>query len=251
MPRVDLSPGEQAWEKYIIIQNLIGKNPRKTAISQALQLLGEAIIKKHNLSERMPEKKWLLTLEPNKVHDLALTNIFEMTHAQVYSWEYAIEAIPDMQVGHDSWVDGVPGREAGYYPHASLCQLLGERFFKEIIINDMTHADARNLYQRISKVVTIEMNRYPDSTKKTQIRSAMQRLWTGIESEYGNQNQVTKQLYSINTMLDFQLNSESSVREVLNLSRIHLLSLFLGPMPALWGKTSSLANVEEKLSSMM
>lgn len=248
MPRVDLSVGEQAWEKYNTIKNLLGARAQKSAISQALQLLGEAIILQHGLVGKLPFKKWRLKLEEQKVHELALTNIYEMTHAQIPSWEQAIEAIPDMQVGHDSWVDGTPGRLAGYYPHPSLCQLMGEHFFKEIISSDMTHADASQLYQRISNVISIEINRYSDSDKTIKIVAAMQRLLNGIDREYNASVSASKRLYSIDSMLDAQLNSDVSVREALNLSRINPLNLIFGPLPVLWGKTTSLTNVEMKLS---
>jgi hypothetical protein len=81
----------------------------------------------------------------------------------------------------------------------------------------------------------------------------MQRLRRGIDGQHGLNESAGGRihLYSGETMLDAQFkNSDSemgmSVREALNLSRWNPFSIF-GIKPALWGKTTSLINVEEQL----
>lgn len=264
--------GQQAWEKYkaieqVLIRHYWPEDPNRTEqsqISMALQILGEAVIIQQELVGKELFSKWNFQLQQNKIQTLPLSNIFDMIHVRIPVWEEAVEAIPAYQVGHDSWVEGTRGRQAGYWEHASLCDLVGEKIFKRILIKDMTLDVARTLYERIQLAVNIETEKLLStndsvaSDKGKKITEAMSRLWNEIYNRLnGIKSQNTVDLYSIETMLDAQLGKEESeeciaatplsVRQALNLSRNNPFSLF-GLQPPLWGKATSLINVEKQLS---
>jgi hypothetical protein len=234
--------------------------------SITLQILQDAIIFKYKLTVKEPMKKWIVKLQKDKIPTLPLTHIFDMIHARIPVWEQAVEDIPAQQVAHDSWVEGVPGRRAGYYAHASLCDIVGEKIFKEILIKDTTFDVAQTLYQRIQIAVQVEtetllaIKNSLATDKAKAITKAMERLWREINKRYnnpGSENGVD--LYSIDTMLDAQLGKEESdscfsetsmsVRQALNLSRSNPFSLF-GLQPPLWGKAASLIHVEKNVGSL-
>lgn len=269
MPQVHLSPGEQAWARYLAIYQATDRaspftgreKDRNFDVSIAMELLRDALIMQHGQSDQTPPKQWLVKLKNDKTLDLKLTSIDEMLHASIFEWNEAVEEYPAQQVGHDSWAEGIRGRAAGYYPHPSLYTLVGENAYREILIKDATFENTSGIYQRINNAVQKELRRLSPAASKdgivhqkvTSINLAMQRLWRGIELQHGVNGRAVgmKSLHSVNTMLDMPFKHSDtemgmSVREALNLSRWNPFSIF-GIKPALWGKTTSLINVEEQL----
>lgn len=269
MPQVHLSPGEQAWSRYLAIYQATDrvspltsrKKDTKFNVSIAMELLRDALILQYGQSSQTPPQQWLVKLKQDKTLDLQLTSIDEMLHASIFKWSEAIDEIPAQRIGDDSWVEGIPGRVAGYYPHPSLYTLLGENAYREILIEDATFETTSGIYQRINKAVQKELHRYSafvseDSIvhqKVTSIELAMRHLWRGIQVQHDLNAPAGShiRLYSSDTMLDAHFKRSAtemgmSVREALNLSRWNPFSIF-GIKPALWGKTTSLINVEEQL----
>lgn len=269
MPQVHLTPGEQAWARYLAIYQATDKayNISKFGwikhgdIDKALQLLGEATVRKYKLSVEFPRKHWKILLEKDKIPSLQLETIEQMLHANISEWDSGFPGVEDQSFGHDFCVDGERPRPEGYLAHSSLYKLVGERIYKELLIKDATFENTNDIYQRIQSAVRKELRRYSAAASKdsivrqkvTAINLAMQRLWRGIEDQH-EQNAPAEDnihLYSGETMLDMPFKHSDtemgmSVREALNLSRWNPFSIF-GIKPALWGKTTSLINVEEQL----
>lgn len=291
MPQRLSRAGERAWKNYQEIERVVmtryklddRKNLHKySQLTQALQYLGKAVIMRYDLKDKeLRMDRWIVKLHQAHVKSLRLSNIEEMLSANLYVWQGAIEAIPDQSIGYDSYVDGVRGRAAGYWPQPSLKEALDKDFYEIKKIVDMTPGEAFGIFERIQNAVNREMQRVSgtlsNEAKCEEMAAAVHRLGRALILKYKecpqslsslpdfklDVKQIEKMdLYSVNSMLDanirdpessagdfacFQRNK--SLRQVLNYSRINLFRPIFGLQPALWGKTLSLENVEKELYS--
>lgn len=260
--------GEQAWGEYSEIRRVLEerkeRGPKRgffsdSDTSQALQRLGAAVLKQHQLDARNHQisRKWNLTLQLPDPGSIELTTTKQMLNLKVVQWEDAIESV---QVGHDVYTDG---RRAGYRPQKSLQETLDRDFFEIKAIVDTTSEQAIGIYTRLKSVVQIELDRLErkgDSEEKiSAIVRAVQGVAGAIEHKYGvvverssplsleeKQHVDAVDIYSFNTMLDVRVR-RWSLRQALNLSTDSPLSKMFGLQEALWGKATSLSNVEKTL----
>lgn len=253
--------GEQAWKIYTEIDsvlekryNLTKKHDEHSSVDMALQRLGEAIRSSYQLD---PEKHrvrhhWCLQLEHRKSLDLSSEE--KMLDAHVIQWESAIGSV---QVGHDVWTDE---RTEAFRPQKSLNEALKEDYATIKKILNTTLNDAQKLFAKIKSVVQIELDRLAkdieSDEKINEINDSLQILETAITYKFTGQvkdvNLLSKfqqtvvdsiDFYSFSSLLNARINGQS-LKQALNLSTQSLTSKVFGLSRALWGKTTSLENVE-------
>lgn len=255
-----ISTGEQAWTVYKDIQRVIQtRYPYPGDTTMALQRLGEAVLNRYQLSphDHKITRRWNLTLQHPHPDTTPLSTTKEMLHAKIIEWECAIES---MQAGYDVWTEG---RSAAYRPQQSLQETLKLDYSEIKVIVDTTPKKALGIFTRIKEVVQIELNRleFKESSneKMKEIANAVQCLAAAIAHKYKTpvENSASLSasekvyvdsidLYSFNTMFDAKIK-KWSLRQALNLSSDSVLSRIFGLQEALWGKATSLGNVEKTL----
>jgi hypothetical protein len=257
---------EQIWAAYQEIERVISqrygeelRSFENSTISKALQRLGESVLARYQLppASHPIKKLWRLKLQDQNEIDLSTTE--KMIHARFIQWEDGIESV---QVGHDTWTKG---RRAGFKPKKSIQQALELPYSEVKLIVDMTPQKALEIFERIKGIIQKEQSRISrrDSNSSThkneEIDKAINLLAGAVahkyklsipESENLQEEQKahvdSQDLYSYNTMLDLKIG-KWSLRQALNLSTDSLLSRIFGLRQALWGKATSLANVEHAL----
>lgn len=229
--------GEQVWAKFRAIEstldakyNLSGSNGwnQNTPLSMSLQILGDAIILKYDLSHHKPITNWQFYLPGDRIQELPLSSVFDMIRARIPIWEDAAKT----------------GR-SGFSPQPSLVDQLGEDIFEELLIQDATEETVWLLFKRIQTVVQIEIERLSTtyaSAKLDAINKAMSRLEKGVRSQWNS-----KDLCSINRLLDAKFSQECSLREALNVAQNNPFNYVWNCQGPMWGKTTSLINVEKQL----
>lgn len=262
--------GEQAWNTYLDIQTVVVKGYKLTdslevfrhsRVSQALQRLGQAVLLRHHLQDKRPiVTRWTFTLEKAKIQQMPLSTTQEMISAKIPEWVEAWPGIPATMIGHDSWDDGVPAREAGYKEQPSLQEVLRCEYSELQVIVNTTPQQAWSLFERIQKVVSEELTQSLPKDKETEIKKALARLGQAVKYKYNTPAEDDKtisridleqvdslDLYTPNTMLDAKCQEECrSLREALNLPTDGF-SIFFGLGTSLFGKSVTLENVEKKL----
>lgn len=264
------SIGEQAWSTYQDMGRVleeygkINSCPYKySSVSMAFQRLGETLTSQHNLDPQTHPvpRKWKLELQELNPETSALLTTKEMLHAKIFQKEEAIER---EQAGWDTWTKG---RTAGYRAQDSIQEALTKEikrdYFQIKAIVDTTFEDANKLFNQINELVQTELARLRSKEHRSDekievISTVLKYLQEAILFKYKASKEILDlsmeqmsyidsiNLYSLDTMLDAEI-TEWSLRQALNISGDSLLSLMFSPQEALWGKTTSLRNVEKAL----
>lgn len=229
----------------------------------AVQRLGETILSQHNLDAQthLVSRKWKLELQmPNSETSMLLTTE-DMLRAKIFQKEEAIER---EQVGWDTWTKG---RTAGYRAQDSIQEALTKEikrdYFQIKAIVDTTFEEANRLFEQINELVQRELSRLRSKENRSDekievISTVLKCLQDAIKFKYKASEDFLDlsmeqmdyinsiNLYSLDTMLDAEI-TEWSLRQALNISGDSLLSVMFSPQEALWGKATSLENVENAL----